>query len=102
MMGIRVKRDSAGATATPMALSLSQEAQDVLVAPQPLHRLGQPEEVAEAVVWLSSDPAYFVTGIMLSVDGGATSNAQSYDSSLNPSATPDRPGRPGRPRIADG
>jgi NAD(P)-dependent dehydrogenase (short-subunit alcohol dehydrogenase family) len=58
----------------------------MLVAPQPLHRLGQPEEVAEAVVWLSSDRASFVTGIVLSVDGGATSNAQSHDPSLTPSA----------------
>ena len=38
----------------------------------PLRRLGQPEEVAEAICWLASDGASFVTGEALSVDGGYT------------------------------
>ena len=85
MMNIRVNAIAPGTIATPMVLGLPQEAQDMLVAPQRLHRLGRPEEVAEAVVWLSSDRASFVTGIVLSIDGGATSNAQSYDPNLSPS-----------------
>ena len=36
----------------------------------PLGRLGRPEEIAEAYVWLASDSASFVTGAVLSVDGG--------------------------------
>lgn len=39
-------------------------------AMQPLGRMGEPEEIAEAVVWLCSDAASFVTGVMLPVDGG--------------------------------
>ena len=38
----------------------------------PLHRLGEPEEVASAVLYLASDEAAFITGQALSVDGGAT------------------------------
>jgi NAD(P)-dependent dehydrogenase (short-subunit alcohol dehydrogenase family) len=37
---------------------------------QPIRRLGTPEELAEAVVWLSSDAASLVTGIAMPVDGG--------------------------------
>ena len=40
-------------------------------ARQPIGRLGAPEEVAEAVVWLCSDAASFVTGHSMAVDGGA-------------------------------
>jgi NAD(P)-dependent dehydrogenase (short-subunit alcohol dehydrogenase family) len=83
-MNIRVNSIAPGTIATPMVLSLPQEAQEMLMAPQPLHRLGTPKEVAEGVVWLSSDRASFVTGITLSIDGGATSNAQSYHPSTSP------------------
>ncbi|MFD0849745.1 glucose 1-dehydrogenase [Sphingosinicella xenopeptidilytica] len=83
-MNIRVNSVAPGTIATPMVLSLPKEAQEMLMAPQPLHRLGNPEEVAEGVVWLASDRASFITGITLSIDGGATSNAQSYDPKLSP------------------
>jgi 3-oxoacyl-[acyl-carrier protein] reductase len=36
----------------------------------PLGRMGKPEDVAEAYVWLASDAASFITGTVLSVDGG--------------------------------
>jgi len=36
----------------------------------PTHRLGQPEDIAEAVLWLCSDRAGFVTGSTYNVDGG--------------------------------
>jgi len=39
---------------------------------QPIGRLGRPEDVAEAALWLASDASSFVTGTVLSVDGGAT------------------------------
>jgi NAD(P)-dependent dehydrogenase (short-subunit alcohol dehydrogenase family) len=37
---------------------------------EPIGRMGQPEEVAEEVIWLCSDSASFVTGISMPVDGG--------------------------------
>ena len=43
---------------------------ELMKSRQPIGRMGQPEEVAEAIVWLSSDAASFVTGHPLSVDGG--------------------------------
>ncbi len=45
---------------------------DRLAGMQPMGRLGTPEEVAEAVVWLCSDAAAFITGIALPLDGGTT------------------------------
>jgi NAD(P)-dependent dehydrogenase (short-subunit alcohol dehydrogenase family) len=74
-----------GAIATPMVVNLPQAEQDMLMAPQPLHRFGTPEEVAEAVLWLTSDKSSFVLGSVLVIDGGATSNATSYDPSSSPS-----------------
>jgi NAD(P)-dependent dehydrogenase (short-subunit alcohol dehydrogenase family) len=41
-----------------------------MVAAQPGGRLGKPEEIAEAAVWLCSDAASFVTGLPMPVDGG--------------------------------
>jgi NAD(P)-dependent dehydrogenase (short-subunit alcohol dehydrogenase family) len=51
---------------------LPPERQDELVAPQALRRLGEPDEVAETVVWLCSDRASFVTGVAMPVDAGST------------------------------
>ena len=46
------------------------ENQKKLMAAVPLGRIGRPEEVAHAVLWLASDDASYVTGISLPVDGG--------------------------------
>ncbi|WP_179403710.1 SDR family NAD(P)-dependent oxidoreductase [Burkholderia guangdongensis] len=43
---------------------------DALLASVPMHRLGQPDEVAEMAVWLLSDRARYVTGSLFGVDGG--------------------------------
>ncbi|GAA1384699.1 SDR family oxidoreductase [Pseudonocardia kongjuensis] len=85
-MGIRVNAVAPGAIASRMVLDLPEAGREMLMAPQPMHRLGTPEEVAESVVFLCSDRASFITGTVLSIDGGATSNAQSYDPALSPAA----------------
>jgi meso-butanediol dehydrogenase/(S,S)-butanediol dehydrogenase/diacetyl reductase len=45
---------------------------EAILGRYPLGRVGQPEEVAAAILYLASDEAAFVTGIMLPVDGGYT------------------------------
>jgi NAD(P)-dependent dehydrogenase (short-subunit alcohol dehydrogenase family) len=71
--GIRVNAVCPGLVDTPMVDRLCAELptlRDALIAMKPLGRLGRPEEVAEAVVWLCSDATSFVTGHALAVDGG--------------------------------
>ena len=70
--GIRVNCVCPGYIQTPMTASnLSDpERQAQIIAREPIGRVGTPEEVAEAVVWLCSDAASFVTGHTMTVDGG--------------------------------
>ena len=70
---IRVNAVCPGVIDTPMLGRLAAERPEVrtaLAASAPIGRLGTPEEVAAAVVWLCSDAASFVTGHALAVDGG--------------------------------
>lgn len=71
--GIRVNAVCPGSIETPMVEELLAKGwltMEELVAPQPIGRLGKPEEVASAVLWLCSDGASFVIGHALAVDGG--------------------------------
>ena len=71
--GIRVNAVCPGVIDTPMLdrLSLAMpNLREALLAMKPMGRLGLPEEVAAAIVWLCSDAASFVTGHALAVDGG--------------------------------
>ena len=52
--------------------ALGEEDKAEIAAAHPIGRIGKPEEVAEAVVWLCSDAASFVTGHSLAIDGGYT------------------------------
>ena len=70
--GIRVNCVCPAAIRTYMVEHLPPERQAELIAPQALRRLGEPAEVAEAVTWLCSDRASFVTGIAMPVDAGST------------------------------
>jgi NAD(P)-dependent dehydrogenase (short-subunit alcohol dehydrogenase family) len=71
--GIRVNAVCPGVIETPMVQRLTDRhpsAAEAMVAGHPVGRVGKPEEVAEAVVWLCSEAASFVTGLAMSVDGG--------------------------------
>jgi NAD(P)-dependent dehydrogenase (short-subunit alcohol dehydrogenase family) len=70
--GIRVVAVGPGFIRTPMIMEIIEDpaVRDMLVAMHPIGRLGEPEEVAELVVWLSSEKASFITGAYYPVDGG--------------------------------
>lgn len=70
--GIRVNSVHPGAIETPMIERLREDPVlgAALANMHPMGRMGQPEEVAEAVVWLCSDASSFVTGHTLVIDGG--------------------------------
>lgn len=67
---IRVNAVAPGFIATEMVRQMPAKVLDSMVSHTPLGRLGKPEEVAEAYCWLASDRASFITGTVLSVDGG--------------------------------
>lgn len=71
---IRVNAVCPGAIETPMLdrLISSGVSRETIVASEPVGRLGKPEEIASAVLWLCSPTASFVTGQALAVDGGWT------------------------------
>jgi len=73
-MKIRVNSVCPGAIKTPINRSAweTAEALEGLLTLIPYKRIGQPEDIAEAVVWLASDSADYVTGASLYVDGGMT------------------------------
>jgi NAD(P)-dependent dehydrogenase (short-subunit alcohol dehydrogenase family) len=69
--GIRVNAVGPGFIKTPMIeRNLDAETLEALVAAHPIGRLGEASEVAELVLWLSSDKASFVTGSYYPIDGG--------------------------------
>lgn len=67
---IRVNCVNPGYIKTPMTDPIMGERYEKLMAKVPMHRLGMPEEIAEAVVWMCSDRASFMTGASQVVDGG--------------------------------
>ena len=76
--GIRVNAVCPGPIRTRMLEALMEEnprMEPAMIAAVPMRRLGKPEEIAEAVVWLCSDRASFVTGQGIVVDGGFTAGS---------------------------
>ena len=67
---IRVNAVAPGFIATDMTKAMPEKVLQTMVSHTPAGRLGQPEDIANAYLWLASDAASFVTGTVLSVDGG--------------------------------
>src|SRR5471032_3171931 len=67
---IRVNAVAPGFIATDMVKAMPEKALEGLRSKTPLARLGAPEDIANAYLWLASDAAAFVHGAVLSVDGG--------------------------------
>ncbi len=60
-----------GFISTDMVRQMPEKIIQTLVGRTPLGRMGQPEDVANVYLWLASDAAAFVSGAVISVDGGA-------------------------------
>ncbi|MBQ6832299.1 MAG: 3-oxoacyl-ACP reductase FabG [Oscillospiraceae bacterium] len=69
--GIRVNAVAPGITETDMMKAVPKEVIDPMIRQIPLRRLGQPEDIAKAFVFLASEDASYITGVVLHVDGMA-------------------------------
>ena len=69
--GIRVNAVAPGITETDMMKAVPKEIIEPMIAQIPLRRLGKPKDIANAFVFLASDEASYITGVVLSVDGMA-------------------------------
>ena len=72
---IRINAVAPGIIDTPMIKRFSggtSEGRQAMISQEPIGRMGQPEEIAAAVIWLCSDAASFVTGHIMVIDGGQT------------------------------
>jgi NAD(P)-dependent dehydrogenase (short-subunit alcohol dehydrogenase family) len=69
-LGVRVNAVAPGPILTDNLMRAGAVAQQAAATAMPLQRVGQPEEVAAAVVWLCSEAAGFITGTTLTIDGG--------------------------------
>lgn len=67
--GIRVNAVAPGVTETDMMKAVPKEVIEPIIQQIPLRRLGQPEDIANAFVFLASEEASYITGVVLSVDG---------------------------------
>jgi NAD(P)-dependent dehydrogenase (short-subunit alcohol dehydrogenase family) len=77
--GVRINAVCPGAVRTPLMNRMINDnpgviSEELLVSLEPIGRVATPEEVADAVVWLSSAKASYVTGIALPLDGGLTAH----------------------------
>jgi NAD(P)-dependent dehydrogenase (short-subunit alcohol dehydrogenase family) len=71
--GIRVNAVCPGFTETPMVANMQEtnpKMTEATIKAIPMRRLGTPDEIAQAILWLCSDDSSFVTGHALAIDGG--------------------------------
>ena len=78
--GVRVNAIAPGPILTDNLQRAGADAQAAAAAALPMRRVGQPDEVAAAAVWLASDAAAFVTGTTLTIDGGKLAGTPPYTS----------------------
>jgi NAD(P)-dependent dehydrogenase (short-subunit alcohol dehydrogenase family) len=78
--GIRVNALAPGPILTDRLEEAGEEAQRQAGMAMPMRRIGRPEEVASAVVWLCSDQASYVTGVTLPIDGGKLAGMAPFQS----------------------
>jgi 3-oxoacyl-[acyl-carrier protein] reductase len=69
--GIRVNAVAPGFIHTRMTEGIPEHVMNALLERVPMNRMGEPEEIAAAYVWLASDESSYVNGHVLAVDGGA-------------------------------
>ena len=67
--GIRVNAVAPGITETDMMKAVPKAVIEPMIAQIPLRRMGQPEDVANAFLFLASEEASYITGVVLNVDG---------------------------------
>lgn len=67
--GVRVNAVAPGITETDMVKALPEQVIQPMIQSIPLRRIGKPEDIANALVFLASDKAGYITGVVLSVDG---------------------------------
>lgn len=67
--GVRVNAVAPGITETDMVKALPKQVIEPMINSIPLRRIGKPEDIANALVFLASDKANYITGVVLSVDG---------------------------------
>ncbi|WP_144510844.1 SDR family NAD(P)-dependent oxidoreductase [Bacillus sp. FJAT-22090] len=72
--GIRINAICPGYIETPLLAAVDSQTKEYLASLHPQGRLGKPEEIAKAVLFLASDDASFVNGTTLLVDGGYTAH----------------------------
>ncbi|MFW5966109.1 MAG: SDR family oxidoreductase, partial [Persicimonas sp.] len=71
--GVRINAICPGVIDTPMVERTTgnqPEVEQQYIAMEPIGRMGRPEEIADAVIWLCSEQASFVTGAAVPIDGG--------------------------------
>lgn len=86
--GVRINALCPGAIDTPFLAQLPRPFLNRLIFGTPMTRLGTPEEMAQAVMWLCSDASSYVTGHSLAVDGGTVLGGigTRFDDLMNPAA----------------
>jgi NAD(P)-dependent dehydrogenase (short-subunit alcohol dehydrogenase family) len=82
--GVRVNAVAPGPILTNNLARAGEEAQRAAAARVPTRRVGQPAEVADAVIWLCSDQAAFITGTTVVIDGGMLAGTPPFQVRLKP------------------